>query len=858
MTDTPEQGKSTLTLRPTLQLKKTVDGGQIRQHLAHGRSKPVEVQVKKTRTFSSAENGSMVEVKTPAPQVATEDPKAPVDKAPQSNSRMLTADEKTARMRALHQAAENAAADEIIREADRKAAEERAELKAQEDALLAAQQPIEDEQPVEPAASDTEPASSEPAPAPLPQAVSLPLSSQVSITLSDDEDNAKKAHSKPKIIPGRLALPEDSDRNKRNTKSEVKTPKSRWEDHRRKLTTTNALDTEEERVRSLASLKRLRQKRRHEAPKEVEKFSREITLPETITVQELANRMAERGTDVVREIMKLGMMATVNQEIDADTAELVIQTFGHKVKRVTDADIENILITENDKEDSLIFRAPVVTIMGHVDHGKTSLLDAIRSTDVVASEAGGITQHIGAYRIKVDDTHFVTFLDTPGHEAFTAMRSRGAKVTDIVILVVAADDGIMAQTVEAINHAKAAEVPIIVAINKIDKPGADPERVRTELLSNGLVPEELGGDTIVVEVSAKKKLNLDKLLETILLQAEVLDLRANPNRAADGTVVESKVDRGRGVVTTMLVQRGTLKVGDIIVAGTASGKVRALYDDKGNVIDKAYPSMPVEVLGLADAPDAGDQFSVVENDRQAREIAEFREKRSRNIRTAVINRGSLDDLFAKASGSGKLKELPVIIKADVHGSVEAIIGSLGKLLHSEVKLRILHAAVGGITESDVALAQASNALILGFNVRANNQARSLADKEAVDVRYYSIIYALVDDIKGALSGMLSPIIREHYLGTAEIRQIFSTSKTGKVAGCYVTDGMIKRGAHVRLLRDNVVIHEGTLKTLRRFKEDVKEVKDNYECGMAFENYEDIREKDLIEAFELVEEKQVLA
>jgi len=854
MNDTPDQGKTKLTLRPTLQLKKTVDSGSIRQDLSHGRKKTVEVQVKKTRTFSSAENGTMVEVKAPAPVVVHE---APHTEEKTSSTRKLTEDEKTARMRALHQAAESAAANEILREneknniAEEIAADEQLaisipEATAPQDDIASDVLPVLDEEPI---------ISAQPV-------LAVPLSDHIAVALSDDDEFYKKGHSKPKIISaGRLALPEESDRSKRGVKSEVKAPgKSRWEDHRRqtKLTTTNALDTEEERMRSLASLKRMRQKaRRHEAPKEVEKFAREVILPETITVQELANRMAERGTDVVREIMKLGMMVTVNQEVDADTAELIIQTFGHKVKRVTEADVENILITAADKEETLLPRAPVVTIMGHVDHGKTSLLDAIRSADVVAGEAGGITQHIGAYRVNVDDGHFVTFLDTPGHEAFTAMRSRGAKVTDIVVLVVAADDGIMAQTIEAINHAKAADVPIIVAINKIDKPGADPDRVRNELLSNGLVPEELGGDTIVVEVSAKKKINLDKLLETILLQAEVLDLKANPNRAAVGTVIEAQIDRGRGTVATILVQKGTLSVGDIVVAGTTSGRVRAMYDDKGKSLMTATPSMPVEVLGLAEAPDAGDPFSVVENERQAREIAEFREKRSRNIRTAFVNKGSLDDLFAKASGNAKLKELPIIIKADVQGSVEAIIGSLNKLLHEEVKTRILHAAAGAITESDVALAQASNAIILGFNVRANPQAKAQATAENVDVRYYSIIYTLVDDIKSALSGMLSPLIRENYLGMAEIREIFMMSKAGKVAGCYVTDGLIKRGSHVRLLRDNVVIHEGKLKTLRRFKDDVKEVQTSYECGMAFENYDDIRAGDMIEAFELVEEKQVL-
>lgn len=849
MNDTPEQGKTTLTLRPTLQLKKTVDGGSIRQHLAHGRSKPVAVEVKKTRVFSSSDNGTMVEVKTPAVEAKKPEIRIPEEKT-SVKGRILTADEKTTRMRVLQQAAEDALADELARQAaaDRAEEEQRNQPNQEEEAVVE-EQATQEAQP-EAATEET-------------KSVHHPVISPIMTKVTEDEeDEHKKGHSKPKPTTGRLTLTEDSDRGKKTAHSNTKTPlKSRWEDTRRSgnLTVNNALETAEERVRSLASLKRLRQKaKRHEAPREVEKFSREITLPELITVQELANRMAERGTDVVRELMKLGMMVTVNQEIDADTAELVIQTFGHKAKRVTEADVENILIETDDKEESLMHRAPVVTIMGHVDHGKTSLLDAIRSTDVVAGEAGGITQHIGAYRIKTGDDHYITFLDTPGHEAFTAMRSRGAKVTDIVILVVAADDGIMAQTVEAINHAKAAEVPIIVAINKIDKPDANPERVRNELLEHGLVPEELGGDVIVVEVSAKKHLHLDKLLETILLQAEVLDLKVNPNRAAVGAVIEAKVDRGRGVVATVLIQRGTLKVGDIIVAGTASGRVRAIIDDKGNSLEQALPSMPVEILGLADSPHAGDQFSVVENERQAREIAEYREKRSRNVRTGIVNRGSLEELFSKASGHSKVKEVPIILKADVHGSVEAVIGSLGKLTHEEVQLRILHAAAGAISESDIALAQASGAMILGFNVRANPQAKLLAEKEGVDVRYYSIIYNLIDDLKSALSGMLSPILREQYLGTAEIRQIFSTSKTGKVAGCYVLDGMIKRGANVRLLREDVVIHEGKLKTLRRFKEDVKEVKDNYECGMAFENYEDIREGDRIEAFEIIEEKQVMA
>lgn len=589
--------------------------------------------------------------------------------------------------------------------------------------------------------------------------------------------------------------------------------------------------------------------------KEQEKIVREVILPENITIQELSNKMAEKSAAVVKELMKLGIIATVNKIIDADTAELIIDIFGHKTKRIREDDVEHIFQEKEEDLACLEPRAPVVTVMGHVDHGKTSLLDAIRASNVATKEAGGITQHIGAYRIKLPNGSFVTFLDTPGHEAFTAMRSRGAKVTDIVILVVAADDGIMAQTIEAINHAKAAEVPIIVAINKMDKPTADANRVKNELLSHNLIAEDMGGDVIVVEVSAKNHLNIDILLQNVLLQAEMLELKANPNRSAQGTVIEAKVDKNRGVIATLLVQKGTLNMGDIVVAGTAYGKIKLMYDDLNNVVKHAAPSTPVEVLGLNSVPEAGDLFAIAESEKQARDITDYRVSKQRDKKSASI-KVSLEDLLAK-TGNSNLKELMIIIKADVQGSAEAINSSIMKITSEEVKIKVLHAAVGGITESDISLAHASSAIILAFNVRANNQARELAAKENVDIRYYSIIYDLVNDVKLAVSGMLSPIIREKYLGSVEIRQVINITKVGKIAGSFVTKGIIKRGAKVRLLRDNIVIHEGKLKTLKRFKDDVKEVKEGFECGIAIENYDDIKEGDNIEVFETVEEQRTL-
>jgi translation initiation factor IF-2 len=614
------------------------------------------------------------------------------------------------------------------------------------------------------------------------------------------------------------------------------------------------------RRRSMASIRRAREKAKRKMLGEMrpaEKVIREVIIPDFITVQELAGRMSEKTSDVIKELMKLGMIVTMNQSIDADTAELIVSEFGHKVKRVTEVEIEAALLQKvEDSPIDQLPRAPVVTIMGHVDHGKTSLLDALRNTDVVAGEAGGITQHIGAYQITLENGKVITFLDTPGHEAFTAMRMRGASVTDIVVLVVAADDGIMQQTIEAISHAKAAQVPIIVAINKIDKPEANPARVKQELLQHGIVPEEMGGDAIVVEVSAKQKLNLDRLEELILLQAEVLDFKANPNRMPEGAVIEAKIDKGRGPIATLLVQKGTVKVGDIVVAGITWGKIRALVNDKGKNIEFAGPSTPVEILGLESAPTAGDEFTVVPNEKAARDLVAFRKEREKQKRQAASKPASLDIMFKRAKDHN-IKELPIIIKADVQGSVEAIVNSLQKLGTEEISVRILHQAVGGITESDVTLASASQAIIIGFNVRANQQAREMARTTGIEIRYYSIIYNLVDEVKAAMGGMLSPSIHETVIGYAEIRDVFDLSKFGKVAGCYVTEGQIKRSANARIIRDNVVIYSGKLKALKRFKEDAKEVNMGFECGLSFENYEDIKAGDKVEVFEVTEQARTL-
>ena len=626
--------------------------------------------------------------------------------------------------------------------------------------------------------------------------------------------------------------------------------------HRRggRITVSQAQDEKFVEGKTFSDAARRRQfqkKFRNKADDNREKIARDVTVPDTITVQELASRMSEPSGLVIKTLMKMGVMATINQVIDADTAELLATELGHKIIRVSENDIEIGLGEFEDRPEDMVSRPPVVTIMGHVDHGKTSLLDAIRSTDVVSGEAGGITQHIGAYQVTMKTGQKITFLDTPGHSAFSEMRARGANVTDIVVLVVAADDSIMPQTVEALSHARAAGVPIVVAINKVDKPEANPQKVKAELLGHDIQVEEMGGETLAVEVSAKQRLNLDKLEEAILLQAEVLDLRANPNRPGVATVIEAKLQTGRGAVATVLVQKGTLRVGDIIVTGAESGKIRAMHDDHGKTIKEAGPGKPVEVIGLTAVPNAGDDFIVVENETKARQIAEFRARKRRDLLNLAAKKSSLENLFSDIK-TGARKELTIIVKGDVHGSVEAIAGSLGKVAgeSTEVAVRIIHTGVGAINESDIQLANASKALVVGFNVRANPQARDLARRDGIEIRYYSVIYDIMDDVKGMLSGMLAPTLRENFLGNAEIRQVINITKVGKVAGCMVTEGMVKRGAKVRLLRDDVVIHDGTLKTLKRFKDEVREVKDGFECGMAFENYEDIRVGDKIEAYEM--------
>ncbi|MFK7839543.1 MAG: translation initiation factor IF-2 [Bdellovibrionales bacterium] len=652
-------------------------------------------------------------------------------------------------------------------------------------------------------------------------------------------------------------------------KAAPKSPPRKLEDRRGgRMTVTQALnkDYERDRTMSMAAQKRAREKARLAAqgPKEdAKKVYREVIVPETITVGELSNRMTEPTKEIIKALMKMGVMATSSEVIDADTAELIIEEFGHTIKRVTEGDVEIGLDGIEDQEDDLVARPPVVTIMGHVDHGKTSLLDALRKTDVVAGEAGGITQHIGAYQVNTNDGiegNTITFLDTPGHAAFTEMRARGANATDIVIIVVSAEDSVMPQTIEAINHAKAAEVPIIIAVNKIDLPDADPMKVKTELLQYEVIVEELSGDVQCVEISAKEGINLDKLEEAILIQAELLELRANPNRSASGVIIESKLEKGRGSVATALIQNGTLRIGHIFVAGTEFGKVRGLINDKGNNVKEAIPGQPVEILGINGSPKAGDPLNVVPDEAKAREVAEYRLRRAKEIQAAqaVKGRTTMDDILMQRE-FGEDKSLAVIIKGDVHGSVEAIQGSLDKMVEENegIAIKVLHTGVGGITESDVTLANTTGALIIGFNVRTNTQAQALVNRDGVDVRYYNVIYDVIDDAKAILGGMLDPVEREEYIGQAKILEVFNVSKIGKVAGCEVVTGFVKRGARVRLLREDVVIHEGQLKTLQRFKDEVDEVKEGTECGMAFEKYEDIRKDDVIECFNVTEETRVV-
>ncbi len=669
-----------------------------------------------------------------------------------------------------------------------------------------------------------------------------------------DDGEARPAFRRPGAAPGAA--------NRGAPAPAPKTPKV-GEKPRGRLTLATATGGDDERTRSVAAFRRRVQRMTgHRASDAVkERVMREVIVPETITIQELANRMTERGVDVIRLLMKQGAMHKITDVIDADTAQLVAEEMGHTVKRVAESDVEEGLFDTPDTDEMLVSRPPVVTIMGHVDHGKTSLLDAIRQTHVVTGEAGGITQHIGAYQVTTPLGSKVTFIDTPGHAAFTAMRARGAKVTDVVVLVVAADDGVMPQTVEAINHAKAAKVPLIVAINKIDKSDANPDRVRSELLQYEIQVETLGGETLEIEVSAKTGQNLDKLLEAIALQAELLDLKANPDRAAEGTVIEAKLDRGRGPVATVLVQRGTLRTGDIVVAGSEWGRVRALIGDTGAQIKEAAPSLPVEVLGFNGTPEAGDRVAVVESEARAREITDYRERQKRD-RLAARGAGSgagrsLAEMMRELKEGAGRKEFPLVVKGDVQGSVEAIVGSLEKVGNEEVRARVLQSGVGAITESDVTLAQASGAVVIGFNVRAHKEAREAAERTGVEIRYYNIIYNLMDDVKDAMSGLLAPTLRETMLGNAQILEIFNVSKVGKIAGCRVTDGTIERGANVRLIRDNVVVHEGKLGQLKRFKDDAKEVVAGQECGMSFENYQDMRAGDVIECYRVEEIKRSL-
>ncbi len=852
-----EKKKLSLAPRGKLELKKTVETGQVRQSFSHGRSKTVTVEVKRKRTFAPGAPGAEAQ---PRGADASEAAQAAAEQA--RHAHVLTKSEEARRLKALQGAIKDEEARRLADiEEHRRQEEETRKRKADEERRAAeeARRKTEEEERRRQAEEERRRADEE-------RRAAEPKAAKPG---AHAPGVAKAPAAPAPVAPARVLEEEEEEvsaRAKRGAKVEAKPkrPAARVAGEVRrqgKMTVAQALDdSAEERVRSLAAVKRAREKERQrqlQAQAAELKVIREVVVPETITVQELANRMAERGADVIKALMKMGVMATINQVIDADTAELVVGEFGHKLRRVAESDVEIGLKGAADTEVELQPRPPVVTVMGHVDHGKTSLLDALRETDVAKHEAGGITQHIGAYQVTLPSAKKITFIDTPGHAAFTEMRARGANVTDIVVLVVAADDGIMAQTVEAIRHAKAAKAPIIVAINKMDKPGANPDRVRTDLLQHEIQAEQLGGDVQTVEVSATKKINLDKLEEAILLQAEILDLKSNPARPAEGTVIEAKLDRGRGVVATVLVQRGTLKVGDIVVAGAEWGRVRAMTDDHGRKVEVAGPATPVEVLGLNATPLAGDEFLVVESEGRAREVSAFRQQKRRSAAAAAISRGTVEQIFSRIA-AGEAKELPVVIKADVQGSIEAIAATLQKLSTDEVAVRILHSGVGGINESDVTLANASRAIVIGFNVRANPQARELARRDGVDIRYYSIIYNVIDDVKSLLGGLLAPTVRERFLGNAQILQVFSVSKAGKVAGCKITEGVVRRGAKVRLLRDNVVIHEGSLKTLKRFKDEVREVKEGFECGMAFENYQDIQEGDVIECFEMEEVARQLA
>jgi translation initiation factor IF-2 len=882
MTDTKNPGEKTLSVAPTktLTLKRpSVEQGTVRQSFSHGRTKAVVVEKVKRRAPGeikpepAAPAAAAVASATPAPTTVTAGRRATkpgAASAPSAASakpsgvvlRTLTEEERSARAHAL--------ADAKVREAEeRKIAEEEArrrnerELRerTEREAAEARKREEEDrrrhddetkrraEQEAKKRFGGTEESKTTEKAAP---AAPRPPSTRPAAPVATPSAPINLRNIKPEVEEEE---PPRAPRRGAGPARPVPAPKPTRTapiKQRGRLTVVTALSADEERERSVAAFRRRVQRLKgHASSEPKEKLVREVTIPEVITIQELANRMSERAVDVIRMLMKQGQMVKITDTIDADTAQLIAEELGHTVKRVAESDVEEGLFDTADDPAALVSRPAVVTIMGHVDHGKTSLLDAIRKTNVVSGEAGGITQHIGAYQVTAPSGSKITFIDTPGHAAFTAMRARGAKVTDVVVLVVAADDGVMPQTVEAIHHAKAAQVPMIVAINKIDKQDAKADRVRTELLQHEVQVESLGGDVLDVEVSAKQKLNLDKLLETIGLQAELLDLKADPARPAEGTVIEAKLDRGRGPVATVLVQRGSLHVGDIVVAGAEWGRVRALISDTGVQISEATPSMPVEVLGFTGTPEAGDRLAVVENEARARQVTDYRarQKREKSAARASGMRGSLEQMMSQLKSDAR-KDLALIIKADVQGSLEAIIGAVEKLGTDEVAARVISAGVGGITESDVTLAEASGVPIIGFNVRAHKEAREAAERGGIEIRYYNIIYNLVDDVKAAMSGLLPPTLRETMLGNAQILEIFNVTKVGKVAGCRVTDGNVERGANVRLIRDNVVIHEGKLSQLKRFKDDAKEVTAGQECGMAFENYQDMRVGDVIECYRI--------
>jgi translation initiation factor IF-2 len=885
MAETKNPGDKTLSVgSKTLSLKPRTETGVVRQSFSHGRTKSVVVEKRtKRRLPGEAPLPAAAEAAPRAPEVQPKPAPAPVRPAPQPSRsspppsrggvvlRTLTEDERSARANALadakvreeeeRRAAEEEAArrntKEFKEQAEREAAEarqreeanrHRLEDEAKRKAELEAKKRFGEEEAKQTAAATT---AARPSTAGRPTTAGRPSTTTARPTTPA---------ARPAGVPAEAADEDEGPRQIRRGPGGAARPviapkptaKPAPQKQRGRLTLVTALTADDVRERSVASFRRRTQRLKgHQSNEPKEKLVREVVIPEAITIQELANRMAERAVDVIRLLMKQGQMVKITDVIDADTAQLVAEEMGHTVKRVAESDVEEGLFdVADDHATDQTPRSPVVTVMGHVDHGKTSLLDALRHANVVSGEAGGITQHIGAYQVTSPESgKKITFIDTPGHAAFTAMRARGAKVTDIVVLVVAADDGVMPQTIEAINHAKAAKVPMIIAINKIDKPDAKAERVRTELLQHEVQVESFGGDVVDVEVSAKNKTNLDKLLEMIALQADLLDLKTNPERPAEGTVIEAKLDRGRGPVATVLVQRGTLRIGDIIVAGAEMGRVRALISDQGTTLDEAGPSVPVEVLGFNGPPEAGDRLAVVESEARAREVTAYRAHQKREKSAASISgmRGSLEQMMSQLKTTGR-KDFPLVIKADVQGSLEAILGSLEKLGTDEVAARILHAGVGGISESDVTLAEGFNAAIIGFNVRAHKEAASLAKRNGIEIRYYNIIYDLVDDVKKAMSGLLAPTLRETMLGNALILEVFNISKVGKIAGCRVTDGNVERGANVRLIRDNVVIHEGKLGQLKRFKDDAKEVTAGQECGMSFENYQDMRPGDIIECY----------